>query len=65
MSDTKCQDKSEDARFDELSALISAQREICERLYHEWNSACKALNNFEREQSIIFRKMMQSERTSR
>ncbi len=48
---------SDHERFDQLSRLIDAQRAVCERLYREWTEACKGLNNFEREQSAIFRRM--------
>lgn len=44
-------------RFDELGPIVEAQRAIVHRLHDEWSSACKVLQNFEREQSAIFRKI--------
>lgn len=49
---------SDQERFDQLSKLADAQRAIVHRLYDEWSAACKVLNDFEREQSRLFRKMM-------
>lgn len=49
---------SEQDRLDELGRIIEAQRAIVHRLYDEWSAACKVLNDFEREQSSIFRKLM-------
>lgn len=48
---------NEHERFDELSSLIAAQTAIVEGLYDKWNAACKMLNNYEREQSALFRRM--------
>jgi hypothetical protein len=49
---------SDQERFDQLSKLAETQRAIVHRLYDEWSAACKVLNDFEREQSRLFRKMM-------